>query len=53
MTVFELLAYVLIVFMVLCFIISIGVSVTMVINRNKAVEDFKTEREKSKHEINL
>lgn len=53
MTVFELLAYVLIVFMVLCLIISVVVSIMMVINRRKAVEDFKSKREKSKHKIDL
>lgn len=53
MTVFELLAYVLIVFIVLCLIIFIGVSIMMVVNRRKAVEDFKSNREKHKHKIDL
>lgn len=53
MTVFELLAYVLIVFMVFCLIVSIGVSIMMVVNRRKAIEEFKSNREKGKHKIDL
>ena len=53
MTAFELLAYALIVFMVICLIISIGVSIMMVVNRKRAVEDFNSKREKSNHKIDL
>ena len=53
MTAFELLAYSLIVFMVICLIVSISVSVMMVVNRKRAIDNFNSKLEKSKHKIDL
>ena len=52
MTAFELLAYALIVFMVLCLITSVGVSIMMFVNRNRFVKEHK-ERKEKRHEIEL
>lgn len=53
MTAFELLAYVLSFSIVLGIVLFICGCFVIVINRKRAVEDFKSSREKRKHKIDL
>ena len=53
MTAFELLAYVVTFVLVLGLVMYLAVLIMLFVNRKKAMEDFNSNRERSKHKIDL